>query len=224
MSVNETLWERSADPGMLLQCIRKVATARKLRLFACACWRIVAGPLNPLVLVAEQIADDPAADLQAVGQHLKKRDRTLLGDPWETARDAMAWKPDVVRRAVQHRLRGRNVDGKMCWEAWTAAQRDRASLVREIFRCPFRPLEVPSNWPLNVVELANALYQGQDCGFALHDALTEAGQPELAEHFAASTRDASPGGGAEVRTGKRSSHPFWHPKGCWAVDLILGKQ
>ncbi len=35
------------------------------------------------------------------------------------------------------------------------------------------------------------------------DALLEAGHPELAEHF----RDAKE----------------WHPKGCWVVDLLLGK-
>jgi hypothetical protein len=36
----------------------------------------------------------------------------------------------------------------------------------------------------------------------LHDALLEAGHPELAEHF---------------------QQEQWHPKGCFALDLILGK-
>ena len=54
-----------------------------------------------------------------------------------------------------------------------------------------------------VVQLADALYNGQDCGFALHDALLEAGHPDLAEHF------------------PQEQH---HPKGCWGVDLLLGKE
>ena len=54
-----------------------------------------------------------------------------------------------------------------------------------------------------VVQLAESLYAGQDCAFALHDALLEAGHAELAEHF------------REERS---------HPKGCWVVDLILGKK
>lgn len=47
------------------------------------------------------------------------------------------------------------------------------------------------------------LYDGSDCAFALADALEEASQSKLAEHF-------RPEG--------------WHPKGCWAVDLILGRE
>jgi hypothetical protein len=45
-------------------------------------------------------------------------------------------------------------------------------------------------------------YNGADATFALHDALLEAGHPDLAEHFQAEQ---------------------WHPKGCWVVDLLLGK-
>jgi hypothetical protein len=52
------------------------------------------------------------------------------------------------------------------------------------------------------LKLAESLYAGQDCAFALHDALLEAGQAELAEDFLKET---------------------WHPKGCWAMDMILGK-
>lgn len=41
----------------------------------------------------------------------------------------------------------------------------------------------PSPWSPEVVRLAEAYIDGQDCGFALHDALLEAGKPELAELF-----------------------------------------
>jgi hypothetical protein len=52
------------------------------------------------------------------------------------------------------------------------------------------------------MKLASWLYAGQDCAFALHDALLEAGHAELAEDFRQET---------------------WHPKGCCALDVILGK-
>ena len=45
-------------------------------------------------------------------------------------------------------------------------------------------------------------FDGEDCRFALHDALEEQGQIRLADHFRGGT----------------------HPKGCWALDLILGKK
>jgi hypothetical protein len=62
--------------------------------------------------------------------------------------------------------------------------------------------QAPPSWSSTVVQLAESLYNGQHCSFALHDALLEAGHAELAEHF------------------KEKEHP----KGCWAIDLILGKK
>jgi hypothetical protein len=41
----------------------------------------------------------------------------------------------------------------------------------------------------------------EDCSFALRDALLECGHVDLAEHF----KDQD------------------HPKGCWALDLLLGR-
>jgi hypothetical protein len=38
-------------------------------------------------------------------------------------------------------------------------------------------------FPQVVVNLARAFRAGEECGFALHDALLEAGEPELAAHF-----------------------------------------
>src|SRR5262249_32013865 len=78
----------------------------------------------------------------------------------------------------------------------------QVELVRHIVGNPFRPYPAPLSWPSTVVQLAESLYDGQDCAFALHDALLEAGHVELAEHFRQET---------------------WHPKGCWALDVILGK-
>src|SRR5262249_46994647 len=79
-----------------------------------------------------------------------------------------------------------------------ADQRDRiavthASVVRHIFGNPFRPYHVPVQWPLTLVQLADSLYQGQECRLPLSDAVEEAGHLELAEHF---------------------REEAWHPKGC----------
>jgi hypothetical protein len=77
----------------------------------------------------------------------------------------------------------------------------QADILRHIMANPFRSYSRADYWPQAVVQLAEALYNGQDCSFALHDALIEAGHPELAAHF---------------------QEP-WHRKGCWVVDLVLGK-
>jgi hypothetical protein len=66
---------------------------------------------------------------------------------------------------------------------------------------PFRSFAVPAPWPATVVQLAEALHAGQDCAFALRDALHEAGYPDLAEQF-----------------GDKD-----HLKKTWPLELILGK-
>lgn len=79
------------------------------------------------------------------------------------------------------------------WQGETTS--NRLPLIRS---CP-----APDRWPPDVVQLAEALAKGEDCAFALHDALEEAGYPELAAHFKQET---------------------WHTKGCWVLGLLLGMQ
>lgn len=71
-------------------------------------------------------------------------------------------------------------------------------LFREIFGSPHSRRNEGKVWNATVAQLAEALYRGEDCAFALHDALLEDGATELAEHFTARA----------------------HPKGCWAVDAL----
>lgn len=81
------------------------------------------------------------------------------------------------------------------------AQQVHAGLLREIAGNPFQSCERQDPWPATVVALAESLYGGEDCAFALHDALLEANRGDLAAHFEAAR----------------------HPPGCWVVDVILGK-
>jgi hypothetical protein len=78
----------------------------------------------------------------------------------------------------------------------------QAALLRHFAGNPFQVAPVVAHMPSTIVQLADSLHAGQDCAFALHDALLEAGHGELAEHF---RQEQS------------------HPKGCWVLDLLLGK-
>jgi protein phosphatase len=62
-------------------------------------------------------------------------------------------------------------------------------------------IDMPKRWPGSITALATALTAGEDCTFALYDALEESGHHLLARHF---------------RMGQ-------HPRDCWALQLILGK-
>lgn len=81
-------------------------------------------------------------------------------------------------------------------------QPEFAPVVRHIWRNPCHACLPASPWPSAVVQLADAVYHGEAGSDALHDALLEARRPDFAEHF----REAE------------------HPKGCWALDAILGKK
>src|SRR5262249_26443739 len=102
---------------------------------------------------------------------------------------------DAARYASEAALKGAG------WApSFTAERRQQAELLRHIAGNPLRLYSPPQFWPADVVQLAQALAAGQDCAYALHDALVEAGQMELADHF-------------------RCEHQ--HPQACWVLDMIL---
>jgi hypothetical protein len=94
--------------------------------------------------------------------------------------------------------------------AWLAADRNQALalLIRDIFGNPFRPVKVAPAWRTSTgVELAQAIYDERafDRLPILADALEDAGctNADVLEHCR--------------QTGI-------HARGCWVVDLLLGKE
>src|SRR5262249_45247069 len=91
--------------------------------------------------------------------------------------------------------------------AWEAERRAQARLLHELFGNPFRPVAADRSWlTSDVVGLARAIYDDRafDRLPSLADALQDAGcdQADVLAHCR--------GGGPHVR-------------GCWVVDLLLGK-
>ena len=81
------------------------------------------------------------------------------------------------------------------------------ALIRDIFGNPFRPVPADPRWLTpTVVALADAIYAGRmfDRLPVLADALEEAGCDN-----------------ADILTHCRGDGP--HVRGCWVVDLVLGK-
>jgi hypothetical protein len=194
--------------------IRGRRANRRLRLFACACcrhiWdRLPTDDARRAVLTAERHADGQAekGELLAARAALSWLDRPT--GPWKPHTEARAARATVAR------------------EAWLGAQeaalgtipeKVSCALLRDIFGNPFRPpprLE-PAWLAWNggtVRRLARSAYEDRDlpagtlnpsCLAVLADALEEAGcdDRDLLRHL-------------------RSRGP--HVRGCWAVDLLLGK-
>src|SRR5262245_10046591 len=235
--MDEALWLASEDPAAMLSWLEGRCSDRKLRLFACACCRVIGQLIkDPLCCQAVEAAEQHADGLMSAEEmdtihEAAQNGKPLFADPswaaaWTAAPSAIQAADESSRHAAESLARiaaekakrlawaavrtGATEDDKTAAWARFDAERDMAKaahsgelagLLREIVGNPFGPREVTS-YPLTVVQLAQALYDGDDCGFALADALEEANRPELAEHF---------------RRGEGQ------PKGCWGVDVILGK-
>jgi hypothetical protein len=78
-------------------------------------------------------------------------------------------------------------------------------ILRHIIGNPFQIHPPFSHFSSSVRDLAQAVYQQNATAIGpLNDALLDAGLTDLAAHF----QDAAE----------------WHPKGCWAIDLLTGRK
>jgi hypothetical protein len=219
-------WLSGADlHGMALYvmlCHRQ--RQRKLRLFLVACChrlrRWIPGRLVPAaVQVAERFADGAAttADLQAAMEGVERRCRRLRGSSRAASIVVAFACPPVIdeyglarsMRAVCEAERG------VPSAAPVPEHRALAALLHEVFGDPFRPVTPDPSWRTpDVLALAQATYQERALPagtleparlLLLADALEDAGctKAEILDHL-------------------RSDGP--HVRGCWAVDVCLGKE
>jgi hypothetical protein len=187
-----------------LTYLEEIGNERKLRLLACACCRLTWDQLDDersreIVRLADRWADglatheDCLAAIQPAREAWNQRRRTPAAVP--------AYMVMHLVNSDAYETAG-NVAGDL-EDASGFTGLESLPLLRHILGNPFRLFPPPPPMPEAVYALARSLYDGDSCCLALHDALTGANQPSLAEHF----RDPNE----------------WHPKGCWALDLILGK-
>jgi hypothetical protein len=248
--MTEAEWLACEGPDLLVLHItragsaaRTVAGLRKLRLYACACcrqiWDILPdGGSRRVVELSEQFADG-LVDRRALREAAEwaveaaRRQRELaveecgisrLGQP-HVHPAVTRWRAaQVVERVSGDMPHGANVIGALIAEEVSPRgvaheKRVQAALVRDLYGNPFRPPALLDgrlrNWGRDViVRLAQAGYDqrasqsgeldGQRLA-VLSDALEEAGCAY-----------------ADILAHLRSPGP--HVRGCWALDLILGKQ
>jgi hypothetical protein len=239
--LTEEEWLACEDPNPMGDVLRGKATARKLRLFACACCRQVVWDLltdersRAAVAVAERFADGLATTekLAAAGQlaaqaiaALTYGTKTYHAASAAHATTRIDWSPEVM---AHHAAWGAYVSGeqiivgmarrakavrerqKAARAAVRLAKAKEATLLRDVFGNPFRP--PPS----------------MDAAWlAWHDGtvrrLAEAVYEERAFDRLPVLADALEEAGCtneEVLAHCRAPGP--HTKGCWVVDALLGK-
>jgi len=235
--VTEADWLTSVNPDAMLDHIEGRTSDRKLRLFACACcrrvWSLVTVPAcREAVLVAERFADGLASLEECTAAHKAAQHAKPLtfnanwAAAWTAAPKAIQAAAETANLAAQTlatiaaQTADRAARASVCTgapiaersAAWAAfddirsgaaagAQARHAELLREIVGNPFAAPRENLSFSSATVRLAEAIYAGEDCTFALYDSLLEDGHTDLAQHF---------------------TDPD-HPKGCWAIDVILGR-
>ena len=231
--MTEHEWQHCTDPTPVLEFLRGKASDRKLRLFAVACcrrfWGVATQDDRTLVRVAEMFADG-----EVEGQDLAEARRQVQsgftqnfysgGDTVFTAfGDGPAPHVGEAARSLlvsAYRTGPSGYDRASINARYQAREAERArqvATIRCLFGNPFRPASLAPailTWnDATVVRLAQAAYEERkmpegtlDNGrlAVLADALEEAGCTD-----------------ADVLGHLRGQGP--HVRGCWAVDLCLGK-
>ena len=224
--LSEHEWEACTYPGTLLPHLRK-ASARKLRLFVCACcrriWNLLFDERSKCVIdAAEAWADGRLSatalkTIQLAGCLADKPtafDRTQLNRvtiPKEYRDDGRHYY--AARAARSAGILRKSFVVNTAWAAANASlyqeeeQREQAILIREIFGNPFLPQSFSPAWRTeHTTGIAAKMYDDRDFAAMsiLADALEEAGcdSAEMLSHC---------------------REPGVHVRGCWAVDLVLGK-
>jgi hypothetical protein len=223
--MTEQEWLTSTDLTPMVEHLGDRLGPRKLRLFACASarrvWKLLDDDQSKVAVeVAERFADGLAS---ASGLALAFR----------AADSTWAWIPEYVgsRRAMRRSEEGRAAAKKAAWLARNAADPGlsrghlrfysgrtartnfaHADILRDLFGpLPFRPVEIAPAWLAWNAGAVGALAAtiDEDGTFelmpVLGDALEDAGCEDAAllDHLRSEGK---------------------HVRGCWALDLILGKE
>ena len=238
--MTEKGWLRSANARPMLELLWSTASDRQLRLFACGCarrvWHLLAdAPSREAVETAERFADgladlaelrraceaaheaqqqiergtrDDAADMAACVAVDAARPRAdfrsppLGPDDFTAATDAA----HCTAAAVEYAAHAASADAG---RARKKEEKALANVVRDMFGNPFRAVRFLPSWrPSTVLALAKQMYEARDFSAMpiLADALQDAGcnEPAILDH---------------CRDPKQV-----HVRGCWVVDLVVGKE
>lgn len=228
--MSEAEWLACTDPQKMLEFLRGRFIARKLRLFGIACcrqlWHLLPDNRSrQTVDLAEATADDrdtrtllqeslvsarevveeilgPLTGLRAELESLLTDDRAacllVFFLAWRTEQEAFHDTSAIIRYTA-----GRlSADGK---------QFLLADHIHDIFGNPFRPIAIGSvclTWQDSlIVSMARQMYESRDFRDmpVLADALEEAGctDQNILDHC---------------------RQPGEHVRGCWVVDMFLGKE
>jgi hypothetical protein len=223
--MTEIQWLECTNPHAMLDYLTDCDDHRRFRLFACGCSRHAALKWTgesgaTFIEIAEKYADGQATKEEVNRQ--RESVRSLLGSFRRHEQEGRSWYSIITQLASESftamsangvyftcktiKAFERGPDGSHIQEG-----RGFANIIRDIFGNPFRPSTIDPAWLTwnnrTVPKLAQTIYDDRryDIMPILGDALEDAGcnDEQMLEHC-------------------RGPGP--HVRGCWVVDLILGKK
>ena len=230
--MTEEQWRLSADPDIMISALRNVTSSRKWKLFGCACcrrfWHLMPEPNRRLVEVLERYVDGQATEdrwssalrsrvsIDDTGWNTKSKTLEsyvlyLAAEAVETLVMTIApiGLPSAVSEALAYVATPQTYPKET--QEWHAVKRIEAAfqaeLLRDVFGPLARPLPFHTAWLTDEVRaIAQSTYDNQNYAAMpkLADALERAGCRN--EAVLGHCRGTSP-----------------HVRGCWVIDLLLGK-
>jgi hypothetical protein len=214
--MNEAEWESGTDPAPMLGFLHGKANDRRLRLFAVASFRrLVALLPDPRqrqgIEVMEGLAEGTVGRAECRGITAEFR-RAIPADDWVAgsppADDLHYIALMLYREFCSSSIAVHAVQALAGLADRAGKQHEQVRLMRCIFGNPFRPVTVDSRWlSPTAVSLAQTIYEERafDRLPILADALQDAGCDD-----------------GQVFAHSRGEGP--HSRGCWVIELILGRQ
>jgi hypothetical protein len=232
--MTEAEWLACKDPAALIKALGRNPSKRKRRLFGCACcrriWDLIPDEQGQAaVMAAEQFADGliGEAELERHERAVKVARWKQSGTPYSAYIAAGAgacvtaklageavrawWYSPAAKGRAKAEEKGTNPErpdfAGVVEEAEAEELSQLVAIFRDIFGNPFRPVMLDQEWRTSTaVALARQMYESRDFGAMpiLADALQDAGcdSEDILNHC-------------------RGNGP--HVRGCWVVDMVLGK-
>jgi len=225
--MTEEQWLSCTDPAAMLEFLKGKASDRKLRLFAVACCRhiwesLLPGRCRAAVEMAERYADGSATDgdlnrarsmaFDVAHQARQREHRGRLGKPLQDPARRLFFAGEAADAHQPFLI------GRLQWAAHDSELKSVSpALLREIFGLlSFRAVRIdPSLLTRNdslIVKLAQAAYD---------DRVLPAGTLDLARLDILADALEDVGADATLLEHLRGLGP--HVRGCFALDLLLGK-
>jgi hypothetical protein len=223
-------WGKTNQPLKMIHQYPAAWDMRKVRLFWCANLRRVMNRVTEEIgKLVELVEDNPrdareelSAALVAIRKNISHADRDFVRHPDYWALRVFLTLPpdslfilvtDLVEQAAEGATRRsgheiHSVAGRKLYKRAEGAENVRqASLIREVFGNPFRQVDFAPWRTDTAVALARQMYEQNDFSAMpiLADALQDAGceNVNVLDHC----RD-----------------PGEHVRGCWVIDMLLGKE